>query len=220
MPMHLSSSDESRALEILGYGSASKILGNPYPLGGYSGVEIGVTSEFIPLDDLSHLGSKSDDNGELNFYDLTLAKGFYYNVDGLLYFTPPAQTQHIQNFGGQLRWGFYELTSFPISFSTVAYVGGANFDSLISVFSMGADLIATVSLDNVALYFGGGRSRAQGTFIGGSSGITASQQTERKTADEGHSVFGINVSVSQFFVALEIDRYTDSIYSGKLGMRF
>lgn len=220
LPKNLSGSEQKRALEILGFGSASKIMGNPYPLGGYSGVEVGLTSEFIPLQDLSNLGSKSNASGEFNYYTLTVGKGFYYNIDAILYFTPAMQSQKIQSFGGQLRWGFYEASFFPLSVSTVIYGGGSNFSNLISVTTLGADIVATIAIDNVALYFGQGRIRTQGTFIGGTDGVTASGVTERQQAEENHSLFGLNVNVSKFFVALEIDRYVDSVYGGKIGFRF
>ncbi len=220
LPRNLNSADQRRALEILGLGTASKVLDNPYPLGGYTGFEVGLTSEFIPMEDLSNLGSKTNDSGEFNYYTLTLGKGLYYNVDTLLYFTPAIQTQKVQSFGGQVRWGFYEASFFPISFSVRAYAGGANFSNLINVTTVGIDLLATVAIDNVALYFGEGRISAQGTFIGGADGITQSQNTEKQSSDENHVLAGINVNISKFFVALEIDRYVDSVYSGKLGFRF
>lgn len=220
LPRNLTPADQKRALEILGLGTASKVLDNPYPLGGYTGVEIGLTSEFIPLEDLSNLGDKTNDSGEFNYFTLTIGKGLYYNIDTLLYFTPAIQTQKVQSFGGQLRWGFYEANFFPISFSVMAYAGGANFSNLINVTTVGADLIATVAIDNVALYFGQGRISARGTFIGGADGITKSKDTEKQSSDESHTLAGINVNVAKFFVALEIDRYVDSVYSGKLGFRF
>jgi hypothetical protein len=220
LPRNLSSTDQIRTLEILGYGTASKILGDPYPLGGYSGVELGVSTQFIPVSDLADLGNGTQDNGELSYYTVTLGKGLYYNIDTFVYLTPSIQSEEMQNFGGQLRWGFYEASFFPISFSALLYAGGANFQNLINVTTTGWDLIGTVNMENVAVYFGAGRVRAQGTFIGGSGGITASQTTEAHNISENHTFFGVNVQISKAFVALEVDRYTDSVYGGKLGYRF
>jgi len=220
LPRNLDQSDRVRALQILGFGSASKILDNPYPLGGYSGIEIGVSSEFIPVEDLSSLGNKTTDKGEFNYYTLTLGKGLYYNIDTHLYFTPFNQTEEIQSYGGQVRWGFYEAGFFPLSLSAVLSAGGANFSNLINVTTLGADIVATVAMDNVAIYFGVGQARATGKFIGGPNGITDTQETLTEEAAEGHTVFGLNVDVAKMFLALEIDRYNDSIYSGKIGFRF
>lgn len=220
IPRNLNHPDRVRALEILGFGSAAKILDNPYPLGGYTGIEMGVTSEFIPLEDLSGLGNGTNDRGELNYYTLTFGKGLFYNIDTLVYFTPFVQSEKVSNFGAQIRWGFYEASFFPIAFSTILYGGGVNYSNLINATTIGLDLVATVTMDNVALYFGGGKIRAIGQFIGGVDGVTDSGTTEQEDILDSHVVFGINVDIQKFFVALEIDRYADSMYSGKVGLRF
>lgn len=220
LPRNLTVADRNRALEILGFGSAPKLLDNPYPLGGYSGIELGLSSEVIPLSDLATLGSASRDKGEFNYYTLTFAKGLYYNVDLHVHFTPFMQSEDVQTFGGQLRWGFFEAAFFPLSLSTVIYSGGANFSNLVNISTLGADLVATVNFDNVAIYFGGGSVRAIGKFIGGADGITDDQRTSVQDVMESHTVFGINIDIAKMFLALEIDRYTDSVYSGKIGVRF
>lgn len=220
LPRNLTENESKRALEILGFGSAGKILGNPYPLGGYKGIEIGLSSEFIPAEDLAALGSKTTEKGEINYYTLSFGKGIYYNLDTYLYFTPVLQSEKIQAFGGLLRWGFYEPAFFPLTLTAVLNMGGANFSNLVNVNTFEIDLIATVVLDNVAIYFGGGQSRAIGKFIGGPDGITSNQETVEHDIKEGHTLFGININFNKIFFAFEIDRYADSFYGGKLGYRF
>lgn len=220
LPQNLNKEDRQRALQILGFGSASKVLGNPYPLGGYSGVEMGLSSEFIPVEDLASLGSKTTDKGEYNFYTLTFGKGLYHNVDTHVYFTPFGQSEKIQSFGAQVRWGFYEATFFPLALTGVLYGGGANFDNLINVSTLGVDVLATVVMENVSLYVGAGQIRAIGKFIGGAGGITNDQITVEEDILESHSVFGLSFDISKVFIALQIDRYSDSTYSGKIGYRF
>lgn len=220
LPRNLTEADRTRALEILGFGSAPKLLDNPYPLGGYSGIEVGFSSEYIPMEDLAALGSKTSDKGEYNYYTLSFAKGLYYNVDVHLHFTPFIQGEKIQSYGGQVRWGFFEANFFPMSLSTVVYAGGANFSNLINVSTLGMDVIGTVALDNVAIFFGGGRIRAIGRFVGGPDGITDSADTTEEDVTDNHTVFGINFDISKMFLTLQIDRYTDSVYGGKIGFRF
>lgn len=220
LPKNLTDSELNRSLEILGFGSAPKILDNPYPLGGYPGIEMGLSTEFIPLQDLAVLGSTSTDKGEFNYYVLSFAKGLYYNVDIHVHFTPFIQGEDVQTYGGQLRWGFYEAKFFPLSLSTVVHVGGANFGNLINISTLGADIVGTVNFDNLAIFFGVGQMRASGKFIGGANGVTANQLTSSKDVMESHTVFGLNVDFYKMFVAFEVDRYVDSVYSGKVGMRF
>jgi hypothetical protein len=221
LPKGLDIDDQRRALEILGFGSSAKTLDNPYPLGGYSGVEIGISSEYIPIDDLANLGSKpTPDAGEYNYYTISVGKGLYYNIDAMVYATPFVQGEDISSFGAQARWGFYEAQFFPISFTLLAYGGGANFSNLINVSTIGLDVLATVNVENIAIYFGGGRGRAIGKFVGGAKGITASGENSNVDLVEDHSVFGINIDIHKMFVALEIDRYVESTYAGKVGIRF
>lgn len=220
LPRNLDSGDQIRTLQILGFGSASKILDSPYPLGGYSGIEVGLSTEFIPAEDLSTLGDKTQDKGEFNYYTLTIGKGLYYNIDTLVYFTPTIQSEQMQNYGAQLRWGFYEANFFPLTLTAMLYGGGASFSNLINVSTMGMDLIATVTMDRLSIYVGTGRLRAIGTFIGGPDGITADQKTVSQDIVEDHGVFGINVDIAKMFIAMQIDRYSDSVYSGKIGFRF
>lgn len=80
LPRNLTVPDQKRALEILGFGAAGKLLDNPYPLGGYSGVELGLAAEFVPIDELATLGDTTAEKGELSYYTLTLGKGLYYNI--------------------------------------------------------------------------------------------------------------------------------------------
>ncbi len=220
LPVNLSKPDRTRALQILGFGSAAKILDNPYPLGGYSGLEVGLSSEFIPMEDLAALGNGSTDSGEFSFYTLTFAKGLYNNVDVHVYFTPLIQSEELESFGGQIRWGFFESVSFPLSLTAVISAGAANFSNLVNISTLGADLVATVAMEDVALYVGAGRTRALGTFIGGPDGITDTGETISEDILEDHTLFGISVEISKMFLALQIDRYADTVYSGKLGFRF
>lgn len=220
LPRSLNSRERERTLELLGFGSAPKILDNPYPLGGYSGIEIGLSTEFIPMEDIATLGTTTQDRGTFNYFSLSFAKGLYYNIDLHVNFTPSLQDKGLEAFGGQVRWGFYELSFFPLSFSAIIYGSGANFSNLININTLGAAVIGSVNLDNVALYFGNGRVRTIGKFIGGDNGITDDKNTDVKDLMNSSTILGINIDFSKVFVAFEVDRYSDSFYSGKLGYRF
>lgn len=219
LPRQLSDSDRHTVAQVLGLGSAMKLLSNPYPLGGYYGFEIGVSSEYIPLDDISTLGSKDGDKGEYNFYTLSVGKGLFYNIDMFLQFTPLPQSEGLSAYAGQFRWGFYEATNFPFVLSAIVTGTGASFSSTINSNNIGMDLVAVVNMKDVALYFGGGRVRGITTFIGG-SGLTDDGLNHDVDLTENHAVFGVNIKLGKIFLAMEVDRYTESTYSGKLGTRF
>jgi len=220
VPRNLSATERETTLNILGFGAASKLLSSPYPLGGFEGVEIGLSSEFIPLSDVASLGSKSASRADLNYFNLTLGKGLYYNLDILVNFIPMPQDESISGYGAQLRWGFYETKFMPAALSLVIHGSGTNFSNVVSAETSGIDLVGSVNMRDVSLFFGAGRARSVGSFIGGAGGITDTGNTESSDVSSPHTVFGISIKMSNVFLALEVDRYVQSTYAGKMGLRF
>lgn len=221
LPKGLTANDRKAMLELLGFGAQSRILSSPVPLGGYQGFEMGLSSEYIPIDDIGTLGDKKTNaKGEFNVVELTLGKGLAYNVDTLFHVTPMPQNEGIFAFGGQLRWGFHEFQRFPAIMSFVFHGSGANFQNLLDTRTTGADFIVTVAMDGAAVYFGGGPIRTIGTFIGGASGINAEGDTIDEDLNGTHSVAGLSMNFGMMFLALEVDRVEQSTYGGRLGVRF
>ncbi|MGZ5279463.1 MAG: hypothetical protein ACXWC9_05950 [Pseudobdellovibrionaceae bacterium] len=232
IPKNLNASDRRKALEILGLSSSAKILGNPYPLGGFSGVEIGLTAEVLATGELSVLGDKSESQKETSYSLLSLGKGLYHNVDIFLQFAPFQQGEDISNFGGQLRWGFYQADYLPAHLSVIAFGNSTNFKNQVVTVSSGADLIVGFSVQDMTLYTGIGFARATGTFMGGTNGVTApdidsstglpltTRDTKSEEVSASHYVAGINVKFAKMFFAMQLDRYTQATYSAKLGARF
>lgn len=210
-------------LQLLGYGAQSKILSSPVPLGGYQGFEVGLSSEYIPIDDLGALGDKDTNaKGEFSFLSLTLGKGLAYNIDTFLHLTPMPQEEGVFAFGGQIRWGFHEFQRFPAIMSFVLHGAGANYANLLDTRTTGGDLIVTVAMDGAAVYFGGGPIRTIGTFVGGPAGqsFTAEGETRDEDLYGTHSVAGLSMNLGMTYLALEIDRVEQSTYGARVGCRF
>lgn len=224
IPRGLNSLDRETALEILGFGSASKILGNPFPLGGYSGVEMGITTEVIPTSEIARLGSGGAyKQGETTFSVLTMGKGLYNNVDAFLQFGLVGNSESMSNFGGQVRWGFYQAEYLPAFLSLILSANSCNFQNKIITNNNTADLVTGVNVDDATLYLGAGVIRTQGTFVGGSAGVlgdTGDNINIKENLSGSHYVAGINLKFSILFLAMQIDRYSQSNYSAKLGLRF
>ena len=220
LPANLNASDRATALGILGFGSASKLLSSPYPMGGYSGVELGFSSEYIPMADVATLGAKTNNRSDLNYFNLTVGKGLYYNIDLLVQFIPMPQDESVSGYGAQLRWGFFEASFMPATLSFVINGSSTNFNNVLGTETTGADLVGAVSMRDVSLFVGIGQARTFGTFIGGTGGVTDSGNSEGADVSSAHTVFGVSVKMSQVFLAMEVDRYVQSTYAGKLGVRF
>lgn len=221
LPKALSVSEQKEMFEVLGFGAAYKHVANTYPLGGYSGIEVGVSLEVISADGLKNLGSGTTGGGDsINLFTLSVAKGLYHNVDVGFTFSPFFQSEGVRSYNGYLRWGFYEFENFPMILSATLYGGGANYQNLLSATTVGGDLMATVTMDDISIYTGFGRLRSNGTFIGGPDGITADGNASSQDMYASHVLFGVSVGFDSLFIALQADRYNESVYSGKLGFRF
>lgn len=222
IPRNLSQDDRIKATEILGLSSSTKLLGNPYPLGGFSGIEVGYSTEIIATSELSRLGNKTSSQGETSYQVFTIGKGLYNNIDLFFQFAPETQAEAIWGFGGQLRWGLFQAEYLPAYLTLVISANSTSFQNKINVVTQGTDLVAGFNVDDVTLYTGLGVVRAIGTFVGGGAefGVTDSGNTAQADVTEPHYLAGVNLKISKAFLAMEIDRYTQATYSAKLGVRF
>lgn len=220
IPAGLTKADRITVTEILGHSSSAKILGNPYPLGGYSGVELGWTAELISTSEIATLGNKGKTQNETLFQTLTVGKGLYNNIDLFLQFSAFPSEEEILSYGGQLRWGFYQAEFLPAHLSLVAFANTTSFQNVLNAVSTGFDLVGGFSVKDVTLYTGIGVLRTSGTFIGGAGGVTSEGTTQKESIQDVHYVAGMSVQFSKVFFAMELDRYSQATYSGKLGVRF
>lgn len=220
LPQNMSSNDQLRALEILGLGTSSKFLSNAYSLGGYSGLEVSLSTEWIDTSEMAQLGTSTSPTQQVLLPTLTIGKGLYNNSDLFIHFSPPSPSQDINRFATSFRWGFYQSLFLPISFSAVVHGGISSVKSKISTKTLGGDLLMGVTLSQLSLFLGGGYVRSSGNFTGGSSGLTLSNNTEYQKIESSHMMFGATYDFEPFFIGASLDRYVDLVYSMKIGFLF
>lgn len=228
LPTNLAYSEINDVVEVLGFPTSGKFLSNPFPLGGHSGFEFGVSTEFIDTNDLSQLGAGTVDDSTLQYNSFSIGKGLFYNLDIFVHFIPFANSSDISDYGGILKWNFYQAQYLPFSLSLLGHMNTINIqDSFINE-TLGWSLLSGLNLKNVALYLGGGRQTARSTFAKNIlntadpeiTSAIASRGTLIQRESRLHSFIGIQVTFSSYFLAAQIDRYEQPVYSAKLGMRF
>ncbi len=227
-------------INLLGFNTSTKLLTNPYPLGGYDGVEIGLSYQIIDIDGLSRLGCTPGSSGcpnteiaqesEFHYAELSLGKGLFNDIDVFFHFLPPMPGTHITNFGGVFRWSFLQGHEVPVNLSLNGHVNRISIQDSLTCLVYGADVIAGLSINMFSLYFGAGYLMAQGQFTGGDTGagvidpsdpaLNPNSNTIVQDQDIFHTVVGLTYHHSIYFIAGEIDRYQDPVYSFKLGLRF
>ena len=222
IPVNMSHADRQQALRVVGLGMGEKLLSDPYPLGGYAGFEVGLSVENLPTDTLSRLGNKlSTPQEDITYPKITVGKGVYNNLDFFVQFTPYRRVDELAQFGGLIRWGFYQGQLFPFSTALLVHANSTNASNLISSRTYGADLMAGVSVGTVSIFGGLGVMQSYGTFTGGTGGITDSMAAEDETVTGLHTFVGANLRVfEKGFLAVQLDRTEVAVVSGKLGVRF
>ncbi|RME16626.1 MAG: hypothetical protein D6797_04140 [Bdellovibrio sp.] len=223
LPKNLSESDLKEVTSILGLQTSTKILSAPYPLGGYSGLEISLSMENIDTSEISQLGDGSSPTSSFVFSRIYVGKGLFNNVDTFLHFIPFSKNSDLSEFGGLLRWSFFQAQFLPMNLALLIHASEGNLKDVFSTKSYGAELLLGITVEDFALYFGGGQVQATGTFHGDyvQSNININvlpNNSVKNTVKGFHSFVGIYLNYSPFFVNLQIDRYVDPVYSAKLGL--
>jgi len=228
-PQGLLGNELNDVIEILGLSTSSKTISNPYPLGGYLGLEIGVALEIIDTTNLSRLGNGLDTDGdpmetekEFRYPRISIGKGIYADIDVFFQFIPYSQATDVSEYGGFVKWSFYQAKFFPINLSLLAHANVVSFNNVYTNQNIGLEAMAGINVKNVAIYFGGGPLEASSDFSGSVVDATVSSNSQdfvqRKLRDF-HTFIGASIQVSDFFIAAQIDRYSEPVFSAKLGLR-
>lgn len=232
----LNREDLATAVDILGFNTSARLLSNPFPLGGYTGFEVGYSYEIVNTQDLSTLGTgTAARQQDFNFSRISIGKGLYNNLDVYVHFVPFSKSSQISEFGGVVKYNFYQAAFVPFSMSALFHGNTINIQDLYINESLGADLLAGINVNNFALYFGAGMIQAHSQFMdrilnhctspGVPAGcdptldVGANIDPLRVKEKSSHSFVGINIQFLELFLAAQIDRYEDPVYSLKIGYR-
>lgn len=221
LPTGMDHDHQLTTAEILAPGTSTKQLTNPYPLGGYSGFEMGISAIVLDVTTIKNL------NPELNRNSLTLAqlgfaKGLYNNLDLHFNFSPFSGPSGETTYGGLLKWGFYQADTLPLNMAVSGHYSSFTIGNRFASSVLGMDLIAGFNFTSIAFYLGIGFVDCYASFMGGGAGVSATEsgETENLRFKKFHSVLGTTYHFDPFFIAFEIDRYSDFVSSAKFGTRF
>ena len=221
IPKNLTKSDRIKVLEILGPGTSSKILTDPYPLGGFAGFEAGIQIDSIPVADLANLGDTVPQEDLFTYPIISIGKGVYRDVDFFIHFIPSSEGTGISEYGGIIRWGFYQMAYLPVSFALNVSAGSANINNQLVTKNFGYDLTAGITTQNIYFYGGIGQLQSGGRFSGGGiEGVTDSNNTEDEKITEMHSLVGFGIRIGNIFLTSQMDYHVQPTYSMKLGFRY
>jgi hypothetical protein len=221
-PSNLGPKDRDRITEILGLGNSTKLTGNPYPLGGYSGVEFGYSIEQVNTEDVGKLGASSaTTQKDLTYSRISFGKGLYNNFDMFIHFIPYAETTGYSEYGGMLRYCFYQAAFIPASFSVMFHANASNVGNVFFSQTRGLELLSGLNVGNLSLYLGAGQVWAEAVFSQNLNALDNGQSKDQRSAISGfHTFAGGAFEMEPYFFAFQADQYTQTAFSGKVGIRF
>ncbi len=186
-------------------------------------MELGLSVENVNSEEIGRFGSTTRREKDFSYSKMTVGKGLYNNLDLFLHFIPFTQNTGFSEYGALLRYCFHQAAFIPASFSVLIHANSNNIGNVFFSQSRGIELVAGLNVGNFAMYVGGGPVQSTGFF---SRSITAPEPGTSVSRDESnlvsqlHSYVGGTFDVEPYFLALQIDQYTQAVYSGKLGLRF
>lgn len=214
---NLSDTDRKDVVRTLGYGSSLKTLGDPYPLGGFSGFELGIAVESIPTEDFTNYGDGTAGGKLLTYPVVSLGKGLYENVDLFVHFSMFGPENRVGVYGGLVRWGFFESDTLPLTLSLSLQSASNNFDNQITGEVFSAIFNLGLNFEESALYMGVGKVNAKADFV---KELTDSAIAESSSAEDLQFKLGGVYYFRPYFLSLEFNRYVVSHFSARVGLRF
>ncbi len=215
LPTQLNQEGKLKVVDILSFGTLTKLNSNPYPLGGYSGLEIGFSQEAIASSKLSQLGAEDSSSGYFTYANLSIGKGFYSNWDIFLSFAPFGQGIQSQIYGLMFRWCFWNSPVYR--FSAVLHANGTNIQNKYFSEGSGFDLVSSATWRDFDAYLGLGPASVSATF---SNALLAPGEDARIARGALRHYYGVSYRWDEYFFALESHTVREKVYSLKLGLRF
>jgi hypothetical protein len=216
LPAGLSDGEQELVLQILGFGTSFRSVNNPYPLGGYSGLEMGVSIENVLTGDIGYFGSRAEVTRNMMYPRFHIGKGIFESIDLFFSFIPYSERTGVGIYSGALRWGFFQATFVPACFSLLLSASNTNVNNAFISQTMGVDLITGVNVDPFSFYVGAGTLYGQAQF---DRSITSDNSQKNQIGRSFHTMIGINFAIAELFTALQVDNYSSTTVSVKLGTR-
>ena len=207
-------------LKVLGLGSAGKSVSSPQGLGVDHGLEVSLANEFINTESISQYLDGDRSKNTLYYPKIYIGKGIYEHLDLFIHFIPYTATLGLSEFGGTIRLHFLNAKTSPLSISTIFGMNSANFNNELTLRTVNADLSLGLNWTFYSLFTSIGVADVNGTFVGGTNGTTDSLVNETEQTSHLHFSIGSVFRYNIYFMALALDRYSDSVYTIKIGCHF
>ena len=223
LPSNLDVNSQQVVARTFGFGTGSKMIADPRPLGGYDGFQTALSYDYVNVSQIKGLGTGGSNDLYFSSSSMTIGKGLFYDFDMFIQMSPP-QNNNFSSYGALLRGRLssFEMASSIISIGGLIHTSISQFSNFFGSNIYGYDLYLYSELKKFVLFIGAGSARGIHTFGGGASGLTADSAHETSRVDLMTSHFwgGVSYQFGRWVVAGVSESYFDPVYSFKAAYNF
>ena len=191
-------------------------LSSLIPLGGYSGLELGLSVSLVDISPIPSL-EKSLNEKEFYFPRITLGKGLFHDVDIFLSITPNVTRYTLSDYAASIRWSFLELSHYDLNFSVIPYFSSLELNHELFLKNQGVGIYMNWHRDFFDIYFGIKQNQGKTTFQLKTSELDVKKQGISKKLLPS---LGLVLHKLPFFLSFHANKLEEIQYSLKIGLRF
>jgi hypothetical protein len=189
-------------------------------LSSMEGLDLSLSLETLPLSELPEMGTSSERLDDKTYVRLQVSKGLYRKLDLSLYLTPLNPSTPLSNYGGRLRWTFYQNIDQPLFLAWYVDLGGTNLNDQLLIQTMASGFQLGFKRKLLSLSFFAGTQRTYNRFRGGAEGVTDSGHLESHRLTSYTLGLGGIYDFKSWYIGFAVDRQHDTLMSAKVGKVF
>ena len=166
------------------------------------------------------MGTATERMDDQNFVRLQVGTGLYQSVDLALFLTPLNPSTPMSNYGGRLRWTFYQSSESPLFLAVFVDGGNTNLNDQVLMQTIAMGTQVGFKRKQLSLSFFLGSQHTFSRFRGGSEGITDSGLPESFEFRSFPVALGGIYDFRKWYLGFGMDRQSETLVSVKIGKVF
>ncbi len=220
LPQGMNASEREQTAELVASSSALRSAQLHRSLDHSEGLDLSLSFENLPLSQLPIMGVGAERLEDQNFIRLQVGTGLIRSVDLALFLTPLNPSTPLSNYGGRIRWTFYQDAESPLFLAVFIDGGNTNLSDQVLMQTVAAGTQVGFKRKQLSLSFFLGSQLTFSRFRGGGEGITDSGHPESYTFTSFPMALGGVYDFRKWYLGFGVDRQSDTLISAKIGKVF
>lgn len=220
LPGGMTANERVRTAELVSSSTALRSAQLHRSLSSTEGLDLSLSFESLPLSELPEIGSTDERLEDQTYFRLQVSKGLYRALDLSLFLTPLNPSTPLSNYGGRIRWTFYQNAEQPLFLAWYVDGGGTNLNDQLLIQTMATGFQLGFKRKLLSLSFFVGSQKTFNRFRGGGEGVTESGHLESHQLTSYTLGLGGIYDFKSWYLGFAVDRQHDTLMSAKVGKVF